>query len=135
MENRLNIHISIGGSGPTLRTCPHNLFTPARISLGCCDITMRLFSLRLNITFFYRKVSAATSLAKVGLFRMVTGWLRRCSVCRTFFSCKKGIRVVRVPSCFSMLGRIIGAFCRDLISSSCCSDWRWSSCASSCSCR
>ncbi|MGM9869343.1 MAG: hypothetical protein ACI30R_06925 [Sodaliphilus sp.] len=30
-----HIHITIGGHKPTWRTSPHNLFTPARMSLGC----------------------------------------------------------------------------------------------------
>lgn len=87
--------------------------------------------IKIEHSFFTAKLAQPHAWRKSAYF----GWLRRCSVCRTFFSCKKGIRVVRVPSCFSMLGRIIGAFCRDRIFSSCCSGWRWSSCASSCSCR
>ena len=60
------------GSRPTFRTCPHIPFTPMRISVGCCAITIRLSSFKLNITFFEDKGNQSRRNGKGGLFRMVT---------------------------------------------------------------
>ena len=37
---------------PTFLTCLHIPFTPMRISVGCCAITIRLSSFKLNISVF-----------------------------------------------------------------------------------
>ncbi len=42
------------------------------ISLGYSDIQILLFSLRLNIAFFCRKVQSSREHLQVGLLRMVT---------------------------------------------------------------
>ena len=48
-----NIYTSpLAGYRPTCRTCPHMPFTPMRISVGCCAITIWLSLFKLNITFF-----------------------------------------------------------------------------------
>ena len=43
--------------GPSMRTWPHKVSTPLRMSVGCCAITTRLLSFRLDIAFavFYGK--------------------------------------------------------------------------------
>lgn len=56
--------------------------------------------IKIEHSFFTAKLAQPHAWRKSACF----GWLRRCSVCRTFFSCKKGIRVVRVPSCFCYVG-------------------------------
>ena len=61
------------GSSPTFWTCLHIPFTPIRISVGCCAITIRLSSFELNITVFLRdKGKQYQRNGKNGLLRMVT---------------------------------------------------------------
>ena len=67
-----NIYTSpLAGYRPTCRTCPHMPFTPMRISVGCCAITIRLSSLKLNITVFWGQRNQPRRNGKAACF----GWL------------------------------------------------------------
>ncbi|MDD6538832.1 MAG: hypothetical protein PUF27_08245, partial [Bacteroidales bacterium] len=52
-------------------------FTPIRMSLGCCDMTMRLFSFKLNMAFLPAKYGSAKNLNKTVDF----GWLPNNGCC------------------------------------------------------